>query len=419
MNLLKLFLINDGVKKDKLIIILKNIIMFGFCFWVFAVPVNKLSSKIFFYLGISLWLFITILVRKVKFYKDFIPKTILNKLLLIFLVSGVLSVIFSIDFGLSQRIFFERYIVYCLFFWFSYAIIADSKRNLNLIVILLTTLGILFGLGALRDYFIFKPERLSSFFGIKPNFAVYLALLIPFNFVIIFSNVNKILKYLSLASFSLMIFLFVAHGSRGVWLGVLISIAVVVFIRKKYLILIIILIIFSSCFYSKILPNEIKGRVESLTNIYNNAAVNERLYFSVLAFNIFKEHPIFGAGLGAFGKLNSKIEKPIHIHTHNMFAEVMAEMGIVGLLAFLSIVFTFLVRFIKNLYIWGKTRGCEKITATAAGAAIFACFILNLSYSSILVGFQDALMFWLILAIAVNDKVFDMELGSSREGALK
>lgn len=400
MNLSKISLKSFFTNKERIIFSLKQIILFDICFFIFAAPFNKLLAKISFLFGILLWVITKILrKREDKLYKSIFPKTILNRALFIFLVSVLISVILSVNFGLSQRIFFERYIPYALFFFLVYFIVSDSEKNIYFIVSSLLLSGALIGTGALRDYFISPSGRISTVFGIKANFATYLTMFIPLSFTVLFSNSKKIIRYLSFVAFVLLCLFFVVHGSRGVWVTVLISlIPVLLFVKRKYLIVILLAVLLGFIY----VPKVYKERAATIKSIFTQSSTIIRKDLFVAAYGMFKERPVFGSGPGAFEKLSYEGKRDIH--AHNMFIEVMGETGIVGLSGFLIIIFTFLARFIKNLSIWGSEDSSRNVISTAAGAAIFAGLVLNLSYSSILVGFQDSMIFWLILAIAVYGK---------------
>jgi O-antigen ligase len=82
------------------------------------------------------------------------------------------------------------------------------------------------------------------------------------------------------------------------------------------------------------------------------------------AVDLIKDHPIFGAGLRGYQKLISQYQQPfslpdvegiisneLHPYPHNLFLAIWAELGILGLIVFLLIIFKFFLdgfRKIKN-----------------------------------------------------------------------
>jgi O-antigen ligase len=95
-------------------------------------------------------------------------------------------------------------------------------------------------------------------------------------------------------------------------------------------------------------PTLVKERFATLTSSGAEMATREDIWR--VAVNIFENHPVLGVGLGNFpdayanaplaGKqfLPSTIYKPPP-HAHDLFLQLMAEQGIIGLLAFLAILF--------------------------------------------------------------------------------
>lgn len=71
-------------------------------------------------------------------------------------------------------------------------------------------------------------------------------------------------------------------------------------------------------------------------------------YWSV-AVQTFLENPVFGSGLYTFGnQLNSILSVPpdyIHSHSHNIFLNILAELGLVGF----GLLITFLIKVVANL----------------------------------------------------------------------
>jgi len=67
-----------------------------------------------------------------------------------------------------------------------------------------------------------------------------------------------------------------------------------------------------------------------------------RLNYWKDAFEIIKRHPLVGVGLGNF---NLKFSR----YAHNSYIQIWAEMGILGLCAFIWVIYTTLTTSLKNL----------------------------------------------------------------------
>ena len=78
---------------------------------------------------------------------------------------------------------------------------------------------------------------------------------------------------------------------------------------------------------------------------YVNSPIGERITYSLYSWKIFKLNPIIGVGTGDFPKEYKKINKmypdtkymPNTTHPHNMYNLVLTQLGIIGLISFLSI----------------------------------------------------------------------------------
>jgi len=78
----------------------------------------------------------------------------------------------------------------------------------------------------------------------------------------------------------------------------------------------------------------ILSRISASVAEQNDASAMDRMGVLKLGLGIYAQNPIFGLGLGS-----SSILQPFAIGPHNMFVRLMIEMGSVGLLYFLSLVF--------------------------------------------------------------------------------
>ncbi|MCP3739690.1 O-antigen ligase family protein [Rossellomorea sp. BNER] len=165
-------------------------------------------------------------------------------------------------------------------------------------------------------------------------------------------TIHRILIFLALSLFTVSIAL---SGSRQSFIGLIIFTFIfflLSFIQsnqrkkiKKFSIfssIIVFSIITINFIPEKILQNlTIYQRLTLLFKDDKGESVNIRVQMINLAFEKFKENPIFGWGVGSFKEHNTIN----FLYPHNIFAEIIFELGLVGLIIFLLnlIICTFLI----------------------------------------------------------------------------
>ena len=412
-------------KEGLVIALVEKAFLFNICAFILFSPFSAVFSKISFLWSVVFWISLNILQYKSRFYLYLIPNTRLNKSLFIFLTAAFISVLFSVNLYHSQEIFFQRYLFYAIFFWISYDAVSRSRRNIFYFVFSIFVLGLVLGIGGLVDYFRFYPDRLFTVFSKDLDLFVYLCLLFSFNFIVFLSQVRKSFKVLSLVNIVLLYPVLVLNASRVVWVSIIPVILVICFLKNKRIFFYSLMIVIATPFF---MPNVQKDRLKTFLYVfepvisdkqYNSFAelkdslverdgsVRERIVLVQSAITMVIKKPIFGSGPGMFEILHrlSNVGSR-HLHVHVMYLEILAEMGSVGLLAFFIILFIFFKKFIYHFKSWLANNSFENAVFFGAGLAVFVVLLLNLGVSSILVGFQDALLLWFFMAIVVNEKIF-------------
>jgi O-antigen ligase len=93
------------------------------------------------------------------------------------------------------------------------------------------------------------------------------------------------------------------------------------------------------------------------------ASSAERMVTLIGGWNMFLEHPIFGAGLGAFRNLNILATSGIPLVIHSTALWLLAELGLVG----------FLIFAVPGFYVWFSQ--WRLATRDDAAAIITLCFL--------------------------------------------
>jgi O-antigen ligase len=292
-----------------------------------------------------------------------------------------------------------------MFFWMALGLVSDkiseqSNNNLYILILIFLISGIFLGIGGIRDYFLFHPTRLFTVFSKEIPFhmlGLYLVYFIPFSYVLFFLAKGWF-KYLSLINLVFLVPCLVWHSSRAVWISVIFSLLITTLCYKKrslILFLIIFVILYSLlCYINPI----------SFTRIKKIFEPQDRLAIMSVAIKIFKTSPLLGSGLGMYEKLFSKYYEPpvgyeefSYLHAHNTYLEILSEIGILGILAFLWIFLVFFknaFKSIKNIYL------DSQIILYGLIGSLIATLILAFFGSIILVGVQESSLFWFLLGLA-------------------
>ena len=189
-------------------------------------------------------------------------------------------------------------------------------------------------------------------------------------------------------------------ASRASWIAFLLAVLFIAFLKNKKLVLyLLIFLIIIGIF----LPAPIKIRGMAL---FTPAAWMTRIELWKGAVGIGEDFPIFGAGLGMYEKLlydyapaGGYSEGRIHLHAHSTYLEILSETGLIGLIAFLWI---FVIFFKKSISAIKHDNSDLKIIRLGLTGSILATLIFANATSIIIVGLQDAVIFWFVFGIALG-----------------
>ena len=140
--------------------------------------------------------------------------------------------------------------------------------------------------------------------------------------------------------------------SRGAWLGFFLALALIGFQRPKSIPVLFFIAIF---FWIIFFPNMKQSRNVSFVSDNVELAGNEqfsgmgRIHIWKEAIAIIRDYPVFGCGLNTYTEIGPKYKVDWGGYPHNCYLQMAAETGLVGLLAFLWLVFNFFKEALKAL----------------------------------------------------------------------
>jgi len=336
---------------------LKRLINLGIYGVVFLLPCYLIRFKIgwapfnllevLIYGVFCLWLFQQI--KEKKFFRNFEDK--LYGPVFLILIGATLSVWFSSDVIVSGGIW-KGWIMAPLFFGL---VVRNNIKNRQEVknIFLALFLG---GVGVALIAFIYwirhqltYDGRLRAFY-LSPNYlAMYLAPVLVLSSFLFALTKKKCLKVLLILGYGLLLGVIYLTYSYGAWLGLLagfIFLAAEHFNKKIFLIFLLIMVL---CLGSQIPTPKFRHLLD-----FSYASFQSRLMIWQSAWEIIKDHPFKGIGLGMFQKyyLEYQVKFKPYLewavpHPHNLFLAFWLQAGLLGLIGFCWLLISFFK--LKNL----------------------------------------------------------------------
>ena len=231
-----------------------------------------------------------------------------------------------------------------------------TKKDLNTFVSVLLFSSLVVALLGVFQYFTgveMRPEwldtenntdiavRVYSVF-LNPNIlAEYLVLMTPLAVGMTWYTKSMRKKFLFLASTAVLLICLVMTLSRGGWVGIALAALAFVLLVDKRLILIAIPIVLG-VFYA--LPQKVLDRIISIGSTVDSSNLY-RIKIWKITKDVIRDNLIAGVGFG-YTPFKETFEKyirtmPIY-HAHNTYLEVAAEIGLIGFIFFMLLLFSVL-----------------------------------------------------------------------------
>jgi O-antigen ligase len=188
------------------------------------------------------------------------------------------------------------------------------------------------------DYF----RRIQSSFADPNDFGAYIISILPLTFLFLTPTLPKIKRLLLLGVCLLGFYCLLKTSSRGAWVGLLAGISIYSFIYNKKIAVIIPLAVICLLMVT---PHGFQ-RVTALFKSEKNT-VWEREVLWKTTWKMIKEHPVVGRGVNTYSRNFPKYKPsdyPDLRYAHNSYLQMWSEIGIIGLLLFLSIPAVILVK---------------------------------------------------------------------------
>ena len=375
--------------------LLNLFIILTFILLVSKIDITKIvNNKIFIYC-IIIWLF---LIINLFFFSNYfyisLPRAIFfGRFILLFI-----SVVYLLN-RIKNKLSYVIYFWLFFFFFIYFDLIIQYFYNKNLF-------------NQVSPW----PGRLSGIMGLKLNMS---ALIIGFIPLIVGFFYQKKKFILSLSIIFLTILILIMINERGNTLRFFIFIFLFFFFIKNYSVkfklffFTTIILIFSSIIFFSKGDYSLKQRyfIEPKAAFSNKSileGIKETTYGAhyFTAIKIFKNYPLLGSGLKTY-----RIEcfKEIYddksllfnkqrcsTHPHQIYFEILSELGIIGFIVFFGIFFLIISKKIISFF---KTNDYQLLTATLYVLIVFLPLIPSGSFFTSFV----ATIFWINFSFMVND----------------
>lgn len=374
-------------------------------------------------------------------YKDRIELPKLSLPMVFFLITCMVSMINAQNILISIRETLQFIGLFCIYFLIVNSI--ETREEVHKLLFLLLLGGIAASLLGLYQYlFTHEPIhfrinefrlRAYSAFGQPNAFGGYLTGLIPISIGLYFFTKKSVLRFAVLISIFIMGLALFATYSRGSWVSL--SIGLMIFIRyyenapsvKHVLFPIVVVLLAAGIILTDVRTQDGRmqdGRTQDgRTQIFSRDSNSQRLLLAKSAIDMTITNPLLGVGIGnysiqlphyatkelmdSFLTDYNQIEKKWFINrnkridveiVHNMFLQISAETGLLGLSAFLWLLYAYYKEALWLIRTSSSARG-KLLRAGLLGSAtaVFGSGIFGWPFSH---GVQEILILSMALSTA-------------------
>jgi O-antigen ligase/Tfp pilus assembly protein PilF len=370
--------------------------------YVYELRINQIMVlKLFTLIALTLWIINIISKEKYVWYS-----TKINISISLFILILTISLFRSNNFYVS----FNDYLIFLAYFILYFLVInnVENKKELNSFVKFFFITSFLVSIYTILHYYGIIPYLkefgpVVSPIGQKNMTSNYLTLIFPiiFSFFLLEQiRKNKISYFLLL---SIIYTTLMICQSRGIWISISVALILAFYIifkfnllklfqnNKKWLFLLLLTFLIITIIYSTDNPLNksamtVPQRALSTFN-EQDPSINTRLLIWNNTFDMIKEKPILGFGIGTF-KMNYLNYQAEHLkdnpyyakyysnarETHNEYLQIGVELGVAGLGIFLLFFFIFFIMIIK--YFNQEKNDRKKLIVFGLSLGII-CFLIH------------------------------------------
>jgi Lipid A core - O-antigen ligase and related enzymes len=265
--------------------------------------------------------------------------------------------------------------------------------------------------------------RVVSTFANPNVLAEFLILTLPFALAVLLAVKKPPAKLGMLIMFIASVLCLVFTWSRGAWLGLMLGFLIFFFVYSRRTVSVLCFGLFALPFLPLILPSSI---VERFTSIGNLADTSTAYRVHIWMGSLKMARDVFVSGLGSGMGIFSAVYPHYSLggieaapHSHNLYLELVIELGLFGLLAFMAVAVIFIQSSLTYCKLSaGSSQPHERLPRllVAAGLCGIVAFMAQGMTDYVWYNFRVYAMFWLALALtSAISRCASSELLQSRE----
>ena len=244
------------------------------------------------------------------------------------------------------------------------------------------------------------PGRIFSFYDNPNAFAEVLMIMLPMILALVVCSRRWTGKLAALGVFCIGTAALLMTYSRASWVGFAVAIVVFVFMWNVRLVPVgaVLCVLFVP-----LLPQTVLNRIGTITNM-NDLSTSSRFPLFRAAIKLIKASPIRGAGLGTpavkqyITDYNLYSGRGPFVHAHDIFLQVWAEMGVLGIVSFV----TGMVCTIREGIRAVKTKVSAPVRMVTIGGVSAICGSLVCGLADYLWNYPRVMcLFWYMVAVAL------------------
>lgn len=397
--------------------VIENRINWGIRFWlcllIFWLPYSPAAIEISVVISFILWILKQIVKRKAT---NVISSTPLNRPIFFFVIICIFSALSSAFWQESLSNFLTKTLEWFIVYFLVTEAFTTRKQIYIVLGVFLFTLAATAIDSLIQYYWTYKDiflghviepgTRATAGFKSPNGLGAYLTVAIPLIFACFFKK-NERLQYRLLFTFLflLAIWSLILTFSRGAWLAAFLGIIFFILLYKFpqrrlefYIVsglLFLLLVLFTV--FGIILTNDMHIAALRYDTAY------WRLHVWEDTFKMIQDSPIFGHGINTFMHIFQEYRRDVGTnptYAHNSYLQLVAEAGLLGLIAFLWIFVRLFRWFLSSVTIYGIKNDDFILLAMGLLSGIVA-FLLQSFFDNHFYSLQLSIYLWFMVGLFV------------------